>query len=113
MRISLGIGLSNQTYGGMTMYVENIICDIEDLIFDVKQAGSRAYDNKREADRSLSNAENGEFPSDAYYIVSEGLVDASNALDNAKEDFQSIEERLRNIIESIKNEELSHKVQSK
>jgi hypothetical protein len=95
------------------MYVENIICDIEDLIFDVKQAGSRAYDNKREADRSLSNAENGEFPSDAYYIVCEGLVDASNTLDKVKEDFLSIEERLRKIIEGIQMEALSERVQGK
>jgi hypothetical protein len=89
------------------MYVENIICDIEDLIFDVKQAGSRAYDNKREADRSLSNAENGNFPSDAYYTVSEGLVGASHALDKASDDFLSIEERLRKIIEGIQMEALS------
>ena len=95
------------------MYTENIICDLLDLIHDVKQAGARAYDNRKDADRSLSNAENGEFPSDAYYIVSEGLVDASQALDKAKDDFGNIEQMLNKIIEDIQTEELSHKVQSK
>jgi hypothetical protein len=89
------------------MYVENILRDLQDIIHDVKQSGCRAYDNKREADRSLSNAENGDFPSDAYYTVSEGLVDASQALDKAKDDFMSIEEVLLKIIENINMEQLS------
>ena len=102
MRISLGIGLSNQTYGGMTMYVENIICDIEDLIFDVKAAGCRAYDNRKDADRVFTQSD-----FDVCQAVFDGLICASNALDNAKEDFQSIEERLRKIIEGIQMEALS------
>jgi hypothetical protein len=89
------------------MYTDLIIRDLLDLTHDVKAAGSRAYENKREADRSLSNAENGDFPSDAYYTVSEGLVDASQALDKAKDDFGNIEEMLKKIIEDIKMEELS------
>jgi hypothetical protein len=89
------------------MYTENIIRDLLDLIHDVKQAGDRAYENRKDADRSLSNAENGEFPSDAYYIVSEGLVAAYQALDKAKDDFGNIEEMLLKIIEDIKMEELS------
>ena len=95
------------------MYTENIIRDLLDLIHDVKAAGSRAYDNHKDADRSLSNAESNDFPSEAYYTVSEGLVDASEALDKAKDDFGNIEEMLNKIIEDIKMEELSYKVQSK
>jgi hypothetical protein len=95
------------------MYTENIIRDLLDLIHDVKAAGCRTYDNHKDADRSLSNAENGDFPSDAYYTVSEGLVDASQALDKAKDDFGNIEQMLLKIIEDIKMEELSYKVQSK
>ncbi len=84
------------------MYVENIICDIEDLIFDVKQAGCRAYDNRKDVDRVFT-----QLDFDDFQAVSDGLVDASQALDKAKEDFQSIEERLRKIIEGIEMEALS------
>ena len=83
------------------MYVENIICDIEDLIFDVKQAGCRAYDNRKDVDRVFT-----QLDFDDFQAVSDGLVDASDALDKAKEDFQSIEERLRKIIEGIEMEAL-------
>ena len=84
------------------MYVENIICDIEDLIFDVKQAGCRAYGNRKGADRVFA-----ELDFDDFQAVSEGLVDASQALDKANDDFLSIEGRLRKIIEGIQMEALS------
>ena len=84
------------------MYVEKIICDIEDLIFDVKPAGCRAYDNRKDVDRVFT-----QLDFDDFQAVSDGLVDASQALDKAKEDFQSIEERLRKIIEGIEMEALS------
>ena len=90
------------------MYVENIICAIEDLIFDVKQAGCRAHGNRKDADRVFS-----QLDFDDFQAVSEGLVDASQALDKADDDFQSIEERLRKIIEDIEMEALSAKVQGK
>jgi hypothetical protein len=92
----------------MTMYVENIIRDIEDLIFDVKAAGVRAYENRRDADRVFTRLD-----FDDYQAVSEGLVDASQALDKANDDFLSIEGVLRKIIEDIQMETLSAKVQGK
>jgi hypothetical protein len=90
------------------MYVENIIRDIEDLIFDVKVAGVRAYGNKRDADRVFTRLD-----FDDYQAVSEGLVDASQALDKAKDDFGNIEQMLLKIIEGIQMETLSAKVQGK
>jgi chromosome segregation ATPase len=96
------------------MYTENIIRSLEDLIHDVRQAGGRAYENKRDADRTFTRVREGEEGTlDGYETVSEGLEDASEALDKAKDDFGNIEEMLNKIIEDIKMEELSAKVQSK
>ena len=90
------------------MYVENIIRDLNDLIFDVKAAGVRAYENRRDADRVFTRSD-----FDDYQTVSEGLVEASQALDKANDDFLNIEEMLRKIIEDIQMETLSAKVQGK
>jgi hypothetical protein len=96
------------------MYTDLIIRDLLDLIHDVKQAGTRAYENKRDADRTFTRVEEGyEYYRDGYETVAEGLVDASQALDKAKDDFGNIEEMLNKIVEDIKMEEVSAKVQSK
>jgi hypothetical protein len=96
------------------MYTENIIRDLLDLIHDVKAAGSRAYYNRKDADRTFTRVVEGEeYTQHGYETVAEGLVDASQALDKANDDFLNIEEVLRKIIEDIKMEELSYKVQSK
>jgi N12 class adenine-specific DNA methylase len=99
----------------MTMYVENIIRDLNDLIFDVKAAGVRAYENRRDAERSLSNAvyEEDKNIRKAYDKASDSLVDASSALESANDDFLNIEQMLRKIIEDIQMETLSAKVQGK
>jgi hypothetical protein len=91
------------------MYTENIIRDLLDLIHDVKAAGCRAYENKRDAERAVSNSvhEEAENTYKAYDTVCEGLIEASHALDKAKDDFGNIEEMLNKIIEDIKMEELS------
>jgi hypothetical protein len=96
----------------MTMYVENIIRDLNDLIFDVKAAGARAYENRRDADRVFTRVD-GDEGCDDYPIVAEGLVEASQALDKANDDFLNIEQMLRKIIEDIQMETLSAKVQGK
>jgi hypothetical protein len=96
------------------MYTENIIRDLQDIIHDIKAAGCRAYDNRKDADRTFTRVREGEEGTlDGYETVSEGLEDASEALDKAKDDFGNIEEMLLKIIEDIKMEELSAKVQSK
>lgn len=98
----------------MTMYVDNIIKEIRCIIFDAKQASARAYYNRCDADRVFTRVEEGtEGTLKSYETVSEGLVDASQALDRASEDFLNIEEMLRKLIEDIEMEALSHKVQSK
>ncbi len=97
------------------MYVENIIRDLNDLIFDVKAAGARAYENRRDAERSLSNAvyEEDKNIRKAYDKASDSLADASSALESANDDFLNIEEMLLKIIEDIQMETLSAKVQGK
>ena len=96
------------------MYTDLIIRDLLDLIHDVKAAGCRAYDNRKDADRTFTRVREGEEGTlDGYETVSDGLMDASHALDKANDDFLNIEEMLKKIIEDIKMEELSYKVQSK
>ena len=95
------------------MDTENIIRDIRDLIHDVQSYEANASEDKKDAARALSNAENGDFPSDAYHTVSDGLIDATDALDRAKDRFGTIEGWLLKLIESIEREALSAKIQSR
>ena len=92
------------------MDTENIIRDIRDLIHDVQSYEANASEDKKDAARALSNAENGDFPSDAYHTVSDGLIDATDALDRAKDRFGKVEFWLLELIESIEREALSSKV---
>ena len=97
------------------MYTDLIIRDLLDLIHDVKAAGSRASQNRKDAERNLSNAvyEEDRNIHNAYDKASDGLADASSDLETASDDFGNIEQMLLKIIEDIKMEELSAKVQSK
>ena len=96
------------------MYIENILRDIKDIIHEAKLASARAYDCRRDADRVFNNVVEGEEGSlKSYEIVSEGLVDASHALDRANDDLLNIEEMLNTLIYNVEMEALSAKVQSK
>ena len=95
------------------MEIENIIRDIRDLIHEVQSYEANASEDKKDAARALSNAENGDFPSDAYHTVSDGLIDATDALDRAKDRFGTIEGWLLKLIDSIERESLSAKIQSR
>ena len=95
------------------MEIENIIRDIRDLIYEVQSYKANASEDKKDAARALSNAENGDFPSDAYYTVSGGLEDATDALDRAKDRFGTIEGWLSVLIDNIEREALSAKVQAR
>ena len=90
-----------------------LLRDIRDLIHEVQSYEANASEDKKDADRALSNAENGDFPSDAYHTVSDGLIDATDALDRAKDRFGTIEGWLSNLIDSIEREALSAKVQAR
>lgn len=96
------------------MYTENIIRDIKDIIHEAKMASARAYDCRRDADRVFNNVVEGEEGSlKSYEIVSEGLVDASQALDRANDDLLNLEEMLKTLIYNVEMEALSAKVQAK
>lgn len=96
------------------MEIENILRDIRDLIHDVKTYESNAYHDKKDVDRVFCNVEEGEEGSlESYEVVSEGLVEASQALDRAKDRFGVVEEMLLKLINDIENEALSAKVQSR
>lgn len=94
------------------MDTQGIIYELADLIYDAMMAGVWAEENKRDAERVFARLDGDESSRD-YKSVSEGLVDATQALDRASEDFFMIEEMLAKIIERIEMETLSAKVQSK
>ena len=95
------------------MGIENILRDIRDLIYEVQSYEANASEDKKDAARALSNAENGDFPSDAYHTVSDGLIDATDALDRAKDRFGTIEGWLSVLIDNIEREALSAKIQAR
>ena len=94
------------------MNIQGIIYDLADLTHDAMMAGGRAKENKRDAERVFTRVEGDESCED-YKVVADGLVDATQALDRASEDFFMIEEMLAKIIEHIEMEALSAKVQAK
>lgn len=96
------------------MEIELILRDIYDLIHDVKTYQANAYEDRRDADRTFTRVEEGyEYYRDGYETVASGLVDASQALDRAKDRFGVVEEMLLKLINDIEREALSHKVQSR
>lgn len=79
----------------MTMYIDNILKDISDLIYLNNVNWNNTFKNKKDAERH------------------EDLADALYGLDQAMDALQTVEDRLRNLMEDIQMEALSHKVQSK
>ena len=96
------------------MDTENLIRDIRDLIHDVRSYEANASEDKKDASRVFYRVEEGrEYTEYGYETVAEGLVDAADALDRAKERFGEIEGHLLLLIERIEREALSHKIQSR
>ena len=90
------------------MYIENIITDLKDIIWDTILVANNAKEGKKDADRALNYVGERE-----YETVAEGLIDASDALDKAADAMNEIQDRLFTLIEKIEMEALSAKVQSK
>lgn len=96
------------------MEIELIIRDIRDLIHDVQSYEANASEDRKDAIRVFTNVVEGEEATyKSYDTVSNGLVDATDALDRAKDRFGIIEGWLLNLIESIERESLSAKVQGR
>lgn len=96
------------------MYTENIIRDIRDLIHDVEKSAARAYSNRLDAVHVFGYVKEGsEGTAEAYETVSQGLVDASEAFNQVKDDMLNIAEMLNTLIYNIEMEALSAKVQAK
>lgn len=92
---------------------ENIIRDIRDLIHEVQSYEANASEDKKDASRVFYRASGHEYTEHGYETVSNGLGDATDALDRAKDRFGTIEGWLMNLIDNIEREALSHKVQSR
>lgn len=95
------------------MEIELIIRDIRDLIHEVQSYEANASEDKKDASRVFYRASGHEYTEHGYDTVSNGLVDATDALDRAKDRFGTVEEMLLKLIDSIEREALSHKVQSR
>lgn len=95
------------------MDTENIIRDIRDLIHEVQSYEANASEDKKDASRVFYRASGHEYTEHGYDTVAEGLVDATDALDRAKDRFGTVEGWLLNLIDNIEREALSHRVQSR
>lgn len=96
------------------MDTENIILDLRDLIHEVQSYEANASEDRKDAIRVFSRVEEGyEYYRDGYETVAEGLVDATDALDRAKDRFGTIEGWLLNLIDNIERESLSAKIHSR
>lgn len=96
------------------MEIENIIRDIRDLIHEVQSYEANASEDKKDAMRVFTRVEEGrEYTEHGYETVAEGLVDATDALDRAKDRFGTIEGWLSVLIDNIEREALSAKIQAR
>ena len=96
------------------MYIENIVTDLKDIIWDTILVANNTKENKKEADRTFTRVVEGkEYTKNGYETVADGLIDASDALDKAVDAMNDLQDRLFNLIEKIEMEALSAKVQSK
>lgn len=96
------------------MEIENIIRDIRDIIYDAKSYETNASEDRKDALRVFTRVEEGrEYTEYGYETVAEGLIDATDALDRAKDRFGLIEGHLLILIDCIEREALSAKVQSR
>lgn len=96
------------------MNTEMLIRFVDDLIHDVKSYQSHTSGDKKDAIRVFANVVEGEEGTlKSYETVSEGLVDATEALERAKERFGLIEDMLSKLVEEVERESLSSKVQSR
>lgn len=96
------------------MEIELIVRDIRDLIHEVQSYEANASEDKKDASRVFYRVEEGrEYTEHGYETVAEGLVDATDALDRAKDRFGTIEGWLLKLIDSIEREALSAKVHSR
>ena len=96
------------------METENLIEDIRDLIHDIRSFEDNSSEDRKDALRVFNNVVEGEEGTlKSYDTVADGLVDATEALERAKERFGDIEAHLLILIERIEREALSHKIQSR
>lgn len=95
------------------MYIDNIIRDIEDLIYDVKAMEDSVNSDRKDIGRVLSNGDEEESWKETAKTFEDGLIDAQNSLQNAEESFYMIHHRLGLLLEQIAYEQLSAKVQEK
>jgi Asp-tRNA(Asn)/Glu-tRNA(Gln) amidotransferase B subunit len=93
---------------------EMIIRDIRDLIYDVQSYEANTSEYRKDAIRVFTNVVEGEEGTlKSYDTVSNGLVDAIDALERAKERFGVVEEMLLKLIDGIERESLSSRVQAR
>lgn len=95
------------------MEIEMIVRDIRDLIHEVQSYEANASEDKKDASRVFYRAAGHEYTEHGYDTVSNGLVDATDALDRAKDRFGTVEEMLLKLIDSIERESLSAKIHSR
>lgn len=90
-----------------------LLRDIRDLIHEVQSYEANASEDKKDASRVFYRAAGHEYTEHGYDTVSNGLGDATDALDRAKDRFGVVEEMLLKLINDIERESLSAKIHSR
>tara|TARA_R110000822_G_scaffold90103_7_gene208516 strand:- start:748 stop:1047 length:300 start_codon:yes stop_codon:yes gene_type:complete len=93
--------------------MENLIEDLKDIMWDVKQAEGRAGDYKKEIDRGINAnhvaPQEGERMSVTIESLFEYLIDAKHDMDRVKDSFKDILEKMEVLVENMEYESTRQK----
>ena len=85
--------------------MEMIMKDLNDIIFDVKQAVSRAGEYRQDIDRGINvnhtSQQEGASKTKTIENLFDYLIDAKHDMDRVKEDLQDIHSKLDDLMEML------------
>ena len=93
--------------------MDNVIRDMQDLIHDIKGMDSSTYADREDTSRALFNGNEEGIWEKTAKAYENGLIDAQDALQRARENLILIQERLETLIDTVEYAVLSNKVQGK
>jgi hypothetical protein len=93
--------------------MELITRDLKDILYDIKQLSAALYQDKRDIDLTFNMAFACENDADHIERLSDGLVEASGAIDLRSDQLDNIEKYLVKLMEDLEYAVLSDRVQQK
>jgi hypothetical protein len=93
--------------------MDNVIRDMQDLIHDIKGMDRNTFADREDTSRALFNGNEEGIWEKTAKAYEDGLIDAQDALQRARENLILIQERLETLIDTVEYAVLSNKVQGK